>query len=218
MKTIVLLLTGVLFSMNTVTAADIKSDKKGSDLDKTQHYRYAQPISFMERGVEFLIFPDGSFDFNTNAINTNYNDTYYRNNSKRSNINVSYRGPNATIEYSSKAINRGVYIEKDRNGQVRRIGDVFLNYDRYGNITRAGSVYINYNRGNGVLKQVGGLSVNYNRWGEIVSTRGYVNYNNRINNYEIVNNRNDRDNRYDNDDEYYYFKQNGEVKKQKRRK
>ena len=213
MKTIVLLLTGILFSVNTVTASEINSDKRGSDLDISKQYRYAQPISFVERGIEFLIFPDGSFDFNTN----NYNNTQYYNDNRRSSINVSYRGPNATISYSSRPANHGVYIERDRNGQARRIGDVYLNYDRYGNITRVGSVYINYNRGNGMLKQVGGLTINYNRWGEIVSTRGYVNHNNRHVNYNVVSNNNWNDH-CDNDDNYYYFKQDGKIKKQKKRK
>ena len=52
-------------TLSTVSAAvDHTARIQGEDLNQTR-YNYAQPIQFVERGVEFLIFPDGSFDFNT---------------------------------------------------------------------------------------------------------------------------------------------------------
>ena len=41
----------------------------------------------MERSFEFLIFPNGSFDFNTNFNRSYHDDSYYRSNSRRSNVN-----------------------------------------------------------------------------------------------------------------------------------
>ena len=175
---------------------------------------------FLERGIEFLIFPDGSFDFNTHINNGHYEDTYYRNsNSRRGSINTSYHGPKVNVHYSSDFGNRGVSISRDRYGNVRRIGHVYLNYDRYGKITRVGSVFINYGRGrNATLTQVGGLRINYNRWGEIVNVRGFVNWNNRDAHNDIIRYNDRNDFHYDSDDNYYYYKKNGEIKKQKKNK
>ncbi|SFZ91702.1 hypothetical protein SAMN05428642_102240 [Flaviramulus basaltis] len=228
MKRTLLLFAGLLIGLTAASATEQNNQKQDNHLDITKRYRYAQPITFMERGIEFLIFPDGSFDFNTNnntsnAFNTDSgyydDDVFYKNNSKRGSVNATYRGPNVNIQFSSNRADRGVSIIRDRDGKVRRIGNVFLNYDRYGNITRAGSVFINYSRGkNAVVTQIGGLKVNYNRWGEIVSTRGYVNWNNRNTHYDVRPNYDRDNNHYDNDDNYYYYKQNGKVKTQKKNK
>ncbi|MCF7560827.1 hypothetical protein L3X39_09265 [Sabulilitoribacter multivorans] len=221
MKRLVLLFAGLLIGLTTASATQQDHHIFDEQLDITKRYRYAQPIMFMERGIEFLIFPDGSFDFNTHINDGFYDDMYYKNNSRRNSVNASYRGPNVNIQFSSRNSNRGVSIIRDRYGKVRRIGNVFLNYDRYGNITRVGSVYIRYGRGrNATVSQVGGLRVNYNRWGEIVNTRGYVNWNNRDVCYDNLeqHDRDDYHNDYDYDDNYYYYKQNGKVKKQKKNK
>jgi len=213
MKTILLLFSGMLLGINTTSAIDNYTESN-DDFDKSKHYRLAEPISFVERGIEFFIFPDGSFDFNTQFID------HYYNNSRRNTINASYNGPRVSINYSSSH-RPGTYISRDRNGTIRSIGNVFLNYDRYGKITRVGSVFIDYGRGrNATLTQVGGLRVNYNRWGEIASIRGFVNQENRFIAYNNIREHNEYANNYghyDNDDNYYYYKSNGEVKKQKKR-
>jgi hypothetical protein len=231
MKRLVLLFAGLLIGLTTASATEQTNQKPEKHLDISKQYRYAQPIMFMERGVEFLIFPDGSFDFNTHTLNGYYDDVYYKNNSRRGSVNATYRGPNVNVSFSSNRVDRGVQIIHDRDGKVRRIGNVFLNYDRYGNITRAGSVYIRYSRGrNATVAQVGGLRVNYNRWGEIVNMRGQVNRYSDYCNFcgatscSVNHLHNDRDrhynedNFYHNDDNYYYYKQHGKVKKQKKNK
>ena len=242
MKRLLLVFASLLIGLTTASATEQHNQESITKFDKTKKYRFTQPIMFVERGVEFLIFPDGSFDFNTN-INDGFNDeAYYRSNSRRSSINVMQRGPSASIKYSSNRYpNKGVSISRDRDGKVRRIGNVYVNYDRYGRITRTGSVFMSYNRGkHSNLSRVGGLQVNYNRYGEIVNTRGQVNrsYNNYCNFCGVQscgvthdfgnghgNQHNDHnDDWYDNDDGvynddgYYYFKQNGKVKKQKKNK
>ncbi|WNH12201.1 hypothetical protein [Thalassobellus suaedae] len=224
MKRTVLLFAGLLVGLTTASAKTLTINNITNNLNKTKHYRNAEPITFVERGVEFLIFPDGSFDFNTN-INNNQNNIYYKSDSKRSSVNRTYSSRNTSIQYTSN-YNRGVNIIRDRNGKVRRIGNVFLNYDRYGKITRAGNVFMNYNRGrNNTLTQVGGLHVNYNRWGEIINIRGQVNPFNTSCNTGYSNNNTHQNNNWDNNNYYehdnkdsYYFKQNGKVKKQKKNK
>ena len=226
MKRTVLLFVGMLMALTTASAIEFNTKIEGNHLDKTNRYRYAQPITFVERGIEFLIFPDGSFDFNTNN-----NDSYYNPNSKRSSIDATYNGPRVNISYSSSQ-QRGTHISHDRNGNVRSIGDVYLNYDRYGKVTRIGSVFMDYSRGhNATLSQVGGLRVNYNYWGEIVNIHGQINrYNNNCNVCGTlscsVNHKDSKgyhedhrdDYHYSNDDNNYYYKQNGKEKEYKKNK
>jgi hypothetical protein len=220
MKRLLLVCASLLIGLTTASATDLNNQKTTIKLEKKKNFRFAEPIAFIERGVEFLIFPDGSFDFNTYVNDDFYDDVLYRNNTRRRDINTTQRGPNATMAFNTASRkNRGVMISRDRTGKVRRIGNVFLNYDRLGNITRVGSVFINYSRGrNAVVTQVGGLSVQYNRWGEIVRTRGFVNRNNRLTHYNVVKHQDLDMHHYNYDDNYYYYKQNGKVKKLKKKK
>lgn len=237
MKRLVLLFAGLLIGLTTVSATELHHHKAEDNLDIKKRYRYAQPIIFVERGVEFLIFPDGSFDFNTNKVYNSNSYNRYRS-SKKNRKNKRYVTP-GRYAHSNWHPNRGVSISHDRDGKVRRIGNVYLNYDRFGKIKRAGSVYMSYSRGyRATLRQVGGLQVNYNRWGEIVNTRGHVK---RFSDYcnfcgtsscSIGHRFNDKnghrdhnwdehrydDDVYENDNDYYYFKQNGKLKKHKKRK
>ncbi|MBD0835490.1 hypothetical protein [Aestuariibaculum suncheonense] len=208
MKTLVLLFAGILLNMNSVMALDLNLTT-----NTPKHYRYVQPITFVEHGIEFSVFPDGNFDYEFL-----YTEDYYNFNTRRSSINASYSGPRVNINYTSTSPNRN-YISRDRNGMIRVVGNVPINYDRTGNVTQIGSVFIGYGRGrNNTLNQVGGLIVNYNNWGQIVSTRGYINIDNRHADYCDVQNDSWNNNmHFDNDDKYYYYKKNGKVKKMKKR-
>ncbi|MDO7171334.1 hypothetical protein [Mariniflexile sp. AS56] len=221
MKRTVFLIAGLLMALTTASATNSNDNNN----DATYRNSYTQPIVFIEHDVEFLIFPDGSFDFNTNVRN-NYSDS----NSRRNSINVSYTGRNASVQYSSNNLNRGVSIDRDRDGTVRRIGNVNLNYDRYGKITRAGNIYIDYNRGNGLLMQVGGLYLNYSHRGEILTMHGHVNsYNTNCNmcgtaSCSIDHSKskghhyNDKDDHHYKKDDHYYYKHDGKMKKYKKKK
>lgn len=221
MKKQLLFIAVMLIGLTSATATTAGyAVSNGEDLNNAR-YRFAEPIVFIERGVEFLIFPDGSFDFNTEIVN-NTSTVYYRSNTRRTSVNTTYGAPGTInrVHYSSPRPT-GVIVTHDANGKVRRIGNVFINYDREGRIKRAGSVYMSYQRGNGLLRQVGGLRVNYNRWGEIVHLTGVVNqyntgFDNSLNTGHNGNNvigYNDVD-YYD--DNYYYYRKNGEIKKTKK--
>jgi hypothetical protein len=224
MKTLVQLFTVLLVGLTTVSAAEkIDTATQGEDIITTR-YRYAQPIQFVERGVEFLIFPDGSFDFNTDITSNHYDDydVYYRRNkTRRGSINGTFGAPGTRVKFSKSRRNRGVIIKHDYNGRVRRIGNVFINYNRTGQVKRIGSVYVSYNRAC-LVRQIGGLHIRYNRRGHIIATTGYVNFNNQgcgfcgvtgcsTNHHD---NHHDQDDHYDNDwdddygndDDNYYYK------------
>ncbi|WP_073368002.1 hypothetical protein [Flavobacterium fluvii] len=122
-------------------------------------FRNADPIVFMERGVEFYIFADGQLDFNTHPSN---GDVHYKSNRR----NVEKRS------YGTRE-NYGVKVDRDYAGRVRRVGNVMINYDANNRVKRVGSVYMAYNRY--ALTQVGGLQIIYNHRGQIVDFVGAVN-------------------------------------------
>ena len=222
MKKLVLLFTGLLMGLTTVTAAEkIGNATQGEDLKSSTRYTYAQPIQFVERGVEFLVFPDGSFDFNTDLDYTQGDDYYRQTNSRRSTVNATYGAPGTQVRYSAPR-NRGVIVTHDHDGKVRRIGNVFVNYNRNGQVKRLGSVYINYNR-SGMLTQVGGLHLRYDRQGRLVQITGQVNYSNPRSQTNYYDGHSQNDNHYDNDwntndDDYYYYRKGETTKKVKKLK
>jgi hypothetical protein len=225
MKKQVLFIAMMFIGLTSATATTAGNAVLNGEDFNNARYRFAEPIVFIERGVEFLIFPDGSFDFNTELQN-NVSDVYYRNSrTRRNSVNTTYGSPGTVsrINYSRSSRPRGIIITHDNNGQVRRIGNVFINYDREGRIKRAGTVYMSYQRGNGFLRQVGGLKVNYNRWGEIVHVNGIVNHNNSELNCGVGSGYGGHqydDFGYDEDfdDSFYYYRKNGDIKKVKKRK
>ena len=229
MKKITLVLAVMLLSITSATATKATSDLDQKDLRITNRYRYSQPILFVERGVEFLVFPSGEFDFNTDNRYGDPNHYYKKRKSRRSTINSTYGAPGVRINYTKP---RGVYVSRHRFGRARRIGNVFINYDAYGRVKRIGSVYMKYRHGK--LKQVGGLHIRYNRWGDMININGTVNYSNQgcgfcgitgcttnhfHNDYsdnDWYNDREDRNN--DHDDDYYYYKKRGKTLKKKNKK
>lgn len=70
---------------------------------------------------------------------------------------------NGDFDFDASLRNRNVRINRDFNGRIRTIGNVFIRYDRFGNVTRIGDVSMRYNRNR--LVRVGDLRVNYDRWG-----------------------------------------------------
>ncbi len=136
MKRGLLLLLGMFMMVSTVEANNGKRLLNRIGFD----YSYENSVSFIERGVEFFIFTNGEFDFNTN-----YNNTFYDYNGRRTRRNI------------------GVSIDRDFRGRIRRVGNAFINYDRRGNVTRIGNVFMRYYRGR--LTNVGNLRVRYDRWG-----------------------------------------------------
>ena len=169
-------------------------------------FRNADPIVFTERGVEFFIFPDGQFDFNTRPST---GDMYYKQGRRTSAVNKTYGAP-ANVQYR----NYGVKVEHDNRGRVRRVGNVMINYDANDRVKRVGSVYMTYNRY--ALDRVGGLQIIYNRRGQIVDIVGSVKggrtyqYAQNNNDYNDYNEHNDHDYAQNsNDEDNTYYRTNG---------
>ncbi|WP_320814104.1 hypothetical protein [Flavobacterium sp.] len=212
MKKITFLVAGILFlGINIAKASDRKvltDDERRSRYHVD--YRDAEPIVFLERGVEFYVFPNGEFDFNT------VSNHYSANPRPRSGgINTTHGAPGVRSNYGPR--DRGIRIEHDHMGRVRRVGNAFVNYDAYGRVKRIGNVYMRYN--SFALTQVGGLRIIYNRRGHIIDIIGHVNYSSTHYNHNPRENgghgngNNYGDDDYgdnnDNDDDYYYYKKDG---------
>ena len=208
MKKITLLVASLLLMSNVTIASEknvFGANEEGYRF--ITDYRDADPIVFKERGIEFFIFLDGQFDFNTQP--TTVGPRY-----RTENINTTYGAPRVrtvTVSSSYYGPSRGVIIEHDNQGRVRRVGNVFINYDAYGRVKRIGAVYMKYN--SFALKQVGGMKIIYNRRGQIVDIIGFVNYSNQNNGYTFGGNGNGygngNNNGYDSDDDFYYYKKDG---------
>ena len=162
MKKNILLLVFLLGVFGVSNANEINKNKLTTHKE-TSRYGYMEPFKFIERGIEFYVFPNGEFDFNTHP---EYGATPRRNVS----INISYGAP---ANYYPN--NNGVYIEHDHMGRVRRVGNVFINYDAYDRIKRIGSVYMNYRRD--LISNIGGLYIYYDRHYRIIRTSGYIKHN-----------------------------------------
>jgi hypothetical protein len=215
MKKITLLVASIfMFGGGIVNAT--AGNKFAHERRVAADFRDAEPIVFTERGVEFFVFADGQFDFNTRPSGNNM---YYKPSGRR-NVNGTYGAP-----MNKRNQNFGVKVEHDDFGRVRRVGNVFLNYDASGRIKRVGSVYMTYNRF--ALEQIGGLQIVYNRRGQIVDYVGSVNgfqgrepiqINRYENDYEYGNTRgsNSAPTRYeensDDEDQYYFKKSDTKVK------
>jgi len=197
MKKITLLVASILLVGSVANASEII---KTSGEETRTRFSFDEPISFTERGIEFFVFPNGEFDFNTRPEDSQ-GDYYFKTAGKRT----------TTVE-RGRPVNYGVLIEHDSFGRVRRIGNTFINYDSRDRVSRIGTVYMKYNRF--ALTQIGGMRIVYNRRGDIVDTigsikghrnTGYV-YNNHNQNYY------DNDDNYtasNNNDDYYYYKTDG---------
>lgn len=205
MKKITFLVAAIFLAGSIANAATVirYSNENRFPVNVTE----AEPIMFTERGIEFYIFPDGQFDFNTQPSN---GEIYYRNGRRNANVNTTYG--------ASSNINKGIRIERDNLGRIRRVGNVFVNYDANDRIKRIGSVYMTYNRF--ALTQVGGLQIIYNRRGQIVDMVGMVKGNDYNNSYYYGNSNGYNNSNYNddntssnansnNDNDYYYYRTNG---------
>ena len=89
MKKITFLVASIFLIGSGVANATEKtnfSHERGMPVD----VRNAEPIVFTERGIEFFVFPDGQFDFNTRP--SSGSDMYYRS-TKAKTVNRTYGAP-----------------------------------------------------------------------------------------------------------------------------
>ncbi|CAM4448008.1 hypothetical protein [Flavobacterium terrigena] len=212
MRKITFLVASFLLMLNATFAQEIRTDRRGNgnghpNGNHNGHnnyyaidYRDAEPIEFRERGISFYVFPNGDFDFNTG------NGSY-----------IARRGGIPATNAIDRGV-RGIKIEHDNYGRVRRVGNVFVNYDYYGRVRRIGSVYMTYN--SFALTRIGGMRLFYNYHGQIVGVTGYINGMNYGYTYNPCptgySGGDYHDDDYGNDDDFYYYKKDGSKEKMRK--
>lgn len=160
MKKVLYLLSGLIiaigFSVNA-NASNTKAD--------TSFYNrgYGNSFIFVERGIEFSVFPDGQFDFYIPQYGPN--------------INVALGAPSFSISFNS-GYNYTPYVQYDEFGAIIQIENTPIFYDYYGRISQVGNVNIYYNNF-GSISRVGGLFVHYNRFNNFSHCSGFINIYNR---------------------------------------
>ena len=162
-------------------------------------YRDAEPIIFRERGIEFMLFPNGEFDFNTRPSGPRYH------------VNGTNGAPGTRGYYGPSE--RGIRVEHDNFGRVRRVGNVYINYDAFGRVKRIGTIYMSYN--SFAVTKVGNMRIVYDRRGRIVDVYGFINHNPGTHYSSGNGHYEDEDDYGDNynDDDYYYYRKDGSKAK-----
>lgn len=122
---------------------------------------YLQPVVFVEKGIEFLIYSDGTLDFNTTPSSIRLNGRYLR--------QVYY---NPRDIYGTGANYRKGYVKYNRNDQVAQIGGITIDYLRNGQVDRVGDIPVKYKKG--ALDKVGNLKMHYDRSGRIYKQTGSI--------------------------------------------
>ncbi|WP_299684587.1 hypothetical protein [uncultured Dokdonia sp.] len=146
---VVLFLGGMTAQANEVTNLD-HANTTGI------RYNVPQKIKFVQRGVKFIVFPNGEFDFK--FLNPQHH-------GRRG-----YNAPGTT--YNNR---RRGYVSYDYYGNVTKVGRNYIYYNRNCDVNQIGNVTLRYR--NGRLVRVGNLRIFYNRYGEIAHTEGHVIYN-----------------------------------------
>ncbi|PQJ78000.1 hypothetical protein [Polaribacter porphyrae] len=122
MKKGVLILLGMFMMVSTVEA---KKGEKRLNRFGVNYYSYNNAVNFFERGIEFFVFTNGDFDFDTSFTNRGVR------------INRDFRGRIRSVG--------NVFINYDRRGNVTRIGNIFIRYRR-GVLTNVGDLRVRYDR------------------------------------------------------------------------
>ena len=135
MKKALLLFLGIM-SFVSVNANDFSLSTKKSTIN-----RYDETVTFIEKGVQFHVFLNGDFEFDT----PNRNRRYYDYNGNRARRNT-------------------LRIDRDYEGRIKRVGRNYIRYDYKGNVTKIGNIRLYYRRG--LLRRVGDLKITYNNWGD----------------------------------------------------
>jgi hypothetical protein len=122
MKKGVLILLAMFLMVTTVEA---KKSKNITNKFGVNYYSYNNAINFFEDGIEFFVFTNGDFDFDTNFIN------------RRVKIDKDFQGRIRRIG--------NVRLRYDFRGNVTRIGNIRINYFR-NRLTNVGDLRVRYDR------------------------------------------------------------------------
>jgi hypothetical protein len=129
MKKGILILLGMFMMVSTIEAKNGEnlSSKLKIETSYDAYNYYNNAVNFFESGIEFFIFTNGEFDFDT------------RFNSRGIRINRDFRGRITNVG--------NVFIRYDSRGNVTRIGNVLIRYSR-GLLANVGDLRVRYDHWN----------------------------------------------------------------------
>ncbi len=160
MRKIVLFITALL-TLGTAKQAIANDKQIKKEIITKRHPKQVQPIVFLQKGIKFFIYPDGSIDY---RVPKKHQNRHWR--------NIPYPTP-GEYRYNNR---RNSFITYDYYGRLKRVGNIYINYDRYRRASRIGNVIIRYNR-RGLVRQIGGLTIYYNRYNQVRYTEGHIYHN-----------------------------------------
>ncbi|MCB4797630.1 hypothetical protein [Neotamlana laminarinivorans] len=137
----------VVFAGLLIGATAFAKTPNNNNLNKNKTiittYKNAEPIIFIEGGVEFYIYPNGNFNY-TSKVN-------YTNN----------RRTNAVIKDRTGKITRigTVNINYDRFGNITRAGSINISYNN-AIVSKIGGLHVNYNKNGKVITKKGVIRAN----------------------------------------------------------
>lgn len=163
MKNVSLLFMSLLFLFSFTSYAQESDEISNDTIDSTveRTYKDNEPYIFVERGVEFAVFPNGEFDFAYVGLNYEQNP---------------YKKPNRPFSYNG-GYNYDMFLQFDVFGAVIQIETVPVHYDNYGRIIKAGSVDISYSED--AVAQIGNMHVQYQKGIANHISKGYINLSDR---------------------------------------
>tara|TARA_R110002020_G_scaffold424442_1_gene633649 strand:- start:4353 stop:4895 length:543 start_codon:yes stop_codon:yes gene_type:complete len=146
MKTKVLYL-GALFLIGAAAQAKTTPTVQKSVNIEVKSYSPFAPVAVIEKGIEFLIYPNGTVDFNM----------------PRSSVSIGRRSvkeirSNKSVVINKRGIYRPGYVRYDRAGRLIQVGKVPLFYKQNGKIAKVGNTAIQYHKGR--IYRVGNIKMN----------------------------------------------------------
>lgn len=157
MKKAGLFFMSILLLLGFTSCVSMEDTRSASQPQAMGTYKGSVPFIFVERDVEFAIYPTGEFDFAYVGPNYRY---------------TPYNGPRRPFSYNG-GYNYDMYLQFDRFGAVIQVESVPIFYDYYGRIIQAGNVILRYS--GDYVTQIGNMHIIYERGGVYLASSGYVN-------------------------------------------
>ena len=148
MKTKVLYLAALFLIGAAAQAKTPSTVQKSVNIEVKSHSPFA-PVAVIENGIEFLIYPNGTVDFNM----------------PRSSVRIGSRSvkeirSNKSVVINKRGIYRPGYVRYDRAGRLTQVGNVPLFYKQNGKIAQVGHTNIKYKKGR--IVRIGKIKMNNN--------------------------------------------------------
>lgn len=158
-------LFAIAFLVGITAQATINHENTfASPIGDYDRYLNSQSVTFVEGGVMYQVFLNGTFNFDVPHYQA------IRRNRGRRGQNIGRRS--AVINTNGRRM-LNHRIVKDRRGVIRSVGQTPLFYNDFGKVKNIGGIRLRYSQGR--LLQVGNMQIIYNRRGRVVQTVGHIN-------------------------------------------